>query len=190
VFSFRSLPILAALILCVSGVLAVIFARPLVFAHAGFSGRYINLPRNREEVVTATGCRVYGLLAIATGLVMAWGTREGSWVGRSDRGIARSIVLTKQALERDYGLTDLCTIGQIEGAVKDAKISPRHLPYLCAAFMGRDQFDELRAHMPDVDWQRIEARVARIAAELPYRELRGDHFHESWIPRPPGSDAS
>jgi hypothetical protein len=48
--------------------------------------------------------------------------------------------------------------------------------------MGKDELDQLRASIPDVDWGMIEDRVARIARELPYKELNGDHFHESWIP--------
>jgi hypothetical protein len=193
VMSRRALPLLAALVLCGSGILAVIFPRALFIGHPSSGTRLFFLPAYRTEFVSATGCRNYGVLAILAGAFLAWGATGGSPVPLSDRGIAKSIVRTKLQLELSYGRMDACTVGQIEGAVRAAQVSPRHLPYLCAAFMGRDEFDQLRASMPDVDWSRIEERVARIASELPYKELRGDHFHESWVPSQgsslPGGDS-
>ncbi|HZZ17926.1 MAG TPA: hypothetical protein VFE25_01080 [Opitutaceae bacterium] len=113
---------------------------------------------------------------------MMWGALGSSSISLSDRRIARSIVETKKKLESDYGVTNACSIAQIEAAVMALRISSRHLPYLCAAFMGKDEFNQLREFMPDVDWGRIEARVSKIACDLPYRELNGSHFHETWIP--------
>jgi hypothetical protein len=176
----KNLPVGVALFLLVSGSLAIIFPRPLVIGHAG-SGRYGGISLFRLEQISKTGCRTYGVLAVVVGTVMMWGAVGDSCVPLTDRRIAKSIVITKSALERDYGMTDDCTILQIEVAVKASKVSPKHLPYLCAAFMGKDGFGQLRESMPDVDWNGIERTVSRIATELPYKELKGGHFHESWI---------
>lgn len=178
----RILPILAALILFGSGILAIIFPRDLVIGHARYGARSIAVPLSTLEYVSKTGCRYYGVLAVVSGAMMMWGSLGSSNVPLSDRSVAKSIVRTKEGLELSFGVTDRCTVGQVEAAVKASKVSPRHLPYLCAAFMGKDEFDQLRASIPDVDWGMIEDRVARIARELPYKELNGDHFHESWIP--------
>jgi len=178
----RTLPIAVALVLICSGLLAVIYPRPLVVGHASYGNRGFAVQLSRLENVSKEGCRNYGLLAILAGAFMIWGALAGSYVPLTDRRIARSIVETKKRLEASYGITTSCTIAQIEAAIKASKISSKHLPYLCATFMGRDEFDQLRILIPDVDWDRIEIRVSRIACELPYRELNGSHFHETWIP--------
>lgn len=178
----RALPIAAALVLFISGALAVAFPRSLVIGHSRYGNRGSAVRVSGLEVVSSEGCRNYGILAIAAGIFMAWGALGASYVPITDRGIARSIVDTKRCLESGYGVTGGCTIAQVEAAARASKASPKHIPYLCAAFMGKDEFDQLRASMPDVDWAKIEDRVSRIACELPYKELCGAHFHESWLP--------
>jgi hypothetical protein len=177
-----ALPIVTALFLFASGILAIVSPRTLVVGHARYGTRIVTVSPSSLEFVSKTGCRNYGILAIIAGTVITWGALGASHVPLTDRGIAKSIVRTKKTLESSYGVTEGCTIAQIEAAVRSSKVSPRHLPYLCAAFMGEDEFDQLRASMPDVNWAGIAERVSKIASELPYSELSGSHFHETWIP--------
>jgi hypothetical protein len=177
----RTLPVLAALILIVSGTLALIYPRALVIPHARNGSLFRAIPFSHMEAISKTGCQYYGVMAIAAGVFMIWGAFGGSYVPLTDRGIAKSIVTTKARVEQDFGCFDSCTIAQIEASVRTSRVSPKHLPYLCAAFMGKNEFDQLRESMPDVDWGKIEDRVARIACELPYKELSGTHFHETWV---------
>jgi hypothetical protein len=75
---------------------------------------------------------------------------------------------------------DNCTVPQVERTATELRVPQRNFPYLFAAFLGSTELDTLRGQMPDIGWDEVEERIERIAFELPYGDLSGAHFHESW----------
>jgi len=175
-------PLLAGLglVILFSGVTALMFPRPLIVGHQ--FPRFIFWMQNYVvERVSKEGCIVYGIFATLLGLGFLYAAYLGDLrVLWSDRAVAEGIVTVAPELLRNYGRIEDCTQAQVVAMSRKLKVSRAKEPYLCAAFLGRDELKSLEARMPGVNWGEVEQRIDRILIELPHEDLVGSHFHESW----------
>ncbi|HEY1792481.1 MAG TPA: hypothetical protein VGG34_06150 [Opitutaceae bacterium] len=180
--SLRILMVCVSLFLVFSGVTAMLNPRPLVVAHGGVSEIFgaAALPY-RIETLSVVGTYIYGAMATATGVIFFYLAGLGDLrVARRDREVARRIAQAAPELQARYGSVEGCTQAQIEATLTEMNVDARFLPYLLAAFMGRDALRTLVLQNEGIDWLRVEACVERICAALPTAELRHGQFHGSW----------
>jgi len=178
--SVRTLLVGLGLFLVFSGVTTLMNPRNLVVGHQYQRWRLVTSGYIMEHV-SKEGSIVYGMGTTALGLVAFVGAFLGDTrVLRSDRAVARGIVTVAPELMKRYGRLEDCTLAQVEATARDLGTARSLLPYLFAAFLGRDELKALEAHMPGVNWNEVERRIDRILVELPHEDLLGTHFHESW----------
>jgi hypothetical protein len=180
----RAALVAIGLFLVASGILGIMYPRAIVIPHPRFYARgWGRGTAGAMELVSQQGCVVYGALSVGLGIAAFWSASvRGPDVPRADRSIAQSILAVRRGLEERYGRMGDCTVAQIEKTASDLRVPKKIVPYLCAAFLGRAELESLRENMPGVAWDEVEGRIERITFELPYGELSGAHFHESWRP--------
>jgi hypothetical protein len=163
-----------------SGVATLLNPRPIFVGHPATS-RFIYRNGGFVEYVSKEGSIVYGACATALGIAMIYGAFLGDTrVARSDREVAHGILTVSPELMRRYGRIEDCTRPQIEATAGELKVDAGLLPYLLAAFLGREELRKSENQSPGTDWKEVEDRVDRIFAELPHGELLHSHFHRSW----------
>lgn len=178
----RKLLVLVGVILVVSGFSAILHPRVVAIGH---QAQWLGILRigsgGTIEIVSEDGCIIYGALAVCIGAGSLWNaTVRRADVPREDRLVALAILKVRRSLDERYGRLEGCSVRQIELTAESLGISPKINPYLFAAFLGRAELESLRKSMPGICWEGVEEKIDRITFELPYGDLNGAHFHESW----------
>jgi hypothetical protein len=177
----RSALVAFGFILVISGIAAIMNPRAIAIPHHAEWRGIFRRSGGTVEIVSEEGCIVYGALSVCLGIGAIWGASvKGPDVPRNDRSIAQSILIVRRGLDERYGRMENCSAPQIERAARELRIPKKHMSYLFAAFMGRAELDSLRERMPEIGWNEVVDRIERITFELPYGDLSGAHFHESW----------
>jgi hypothetical protein len=178
--SIRLLLVGLGLFLLFSGVLTLLNPRSLIVGHQYQRWRVYAMGFS-VEYVSKEGSVAYGIATTALGLAAFIGAFLGDTrIARSDRAVAQGVVIVAPELLKRYGRIEDSTFPQIAATAEELRISRGIVPYLFAAFLGRNELEALEARMPGVNWSEVERRIDRILVELPHEDLLGTHFHESW----------
>jgi hypothetical protein len=174
--------VITGTILVISGTLAILLPRAIAVGHqAQWLGIFRIGSGGTVEIVSENGCIVYGIFAYCMGAGALWNaTIQRPEVQKEDRSVAQAILEVRRALDERYGRLDGCSQRQIEMTAQALGFSQEMIPYLLAAFLGRTELGSLRETLPGIDWAAVEEKIDRISFDLPYGDLNGAHFHESW----------
>jgi hypothetical protein len=107
----------------------------------------------------------------------------------SNRVLKKAFSRFLSVLIERYGRDEDCTHAQIARTVQDLRTQNDVLPYLCAAFLSKEEYRSMQGTMPSVDWNEVQKRSERILREIRNAKVTGDKFYESDIGFCQGGDA-
>lgn len=100
----------------------------------------------------------------------------------SNRVIANALDRTLPELVKRYGRDKDCTKKQLSRTCADLHMAHQAYSYLCAASLSAEAFSMSVTENPDVNWEEVKNRAARMAEE--YNRKRapsGEWFYESGV---------
>jgi hypothetical protein len=178
--SMRTLMSLIGLFLVFSGVATLLNPHPLLVGRQMMSRMFFR-STVVVEYVSKGGSITYGACSTALGFALIYGVFLGDIrVERRDRAIAHRILVVSRELVSRYGRIEDCSRRQIESTALELRVDPRLLPYLLAAFLGKEELRKSENQWPETDWKEVVDRVDQIFVDPPHGELLHSHFHPSW----------
>ena len=106
----------------------------------------------------------------------------------SNRVLKKEFRRLLPALVERYGRSEDCTLAQVRKTVQDLETPEDAVPYLCAAFLSKEEYRSIQVTMPSVHWDEVEKRSERLLREILNERVTGDRFYESGLGWPPGND--
>ena len=96
----------------------------------------------------------------------------------SNRVLKKAFRLLLPVLIERYGRSEDCTHAQVRKTVQSLGTPEDAFPYLCAAFLRKEEYRSIQGTMPSVHWDEVEKRSERLLREIRNEKITGDSFYE------------
>lgn len=97
----------------------------------------------------------------------------------SHKTIAEAFFKIRPELVKRYGRSENCSLGQVRRTVGDLNIPKEILPYVYAAFLSKEDFQQILTEFPSVNWTEIRRQNAGINLGPNHTNGSGESFYES-----------